>query len=171
MHSFVREVFLARDRYKSRRPSLCFYSLRSRLSTCGYCSPPSRKTKVPLFKTEVLYNILIEFRKLMTEVKQIKMCFNENYNKFRIDSHLFDAGMLEWRKQTKTVFMKNVTICLFYVGTCGTPWVGTDRVPSQNRQTLRLQTYTLERTPNQTIPQFRVHRYTNDFNSFTYPSN
>jgi len=41
-------------------------------------------------RTEVLYNILIEFSILMKLVRLIKMCLNETYSRFRVGNHLSD---------------------------------------------------------------------------------
>jgi hypothetical protein len=41
-------------------------------------------------RTEVLYNVLVEFRVPMKLVRLIKMCLNEMYTKVRIGTHSFD---------------------------------------------------------------------------------
>jgi hypothetical protein len=42
-------------------------------------------------RSELLYNILIEFGVPMKLVRLIKMCLNETYSKVRIDKHLSES--------------------------------------------------------------------------------
>jgi hypothetical protein len=51
--------------------------------------------------------------------------------------------LFRWYTCTHFDWNKSNTFCLFYVGTCGTPCVGTDRVPLYNRQALRTLTFTV----------------------------
>jgi hypothetical protein len=48
------------------------------------------KKAYDLVRTDVLYNILIEFGVPMRLVRLIKMCFNETYSEVRISKHLSD---------------------------------------------------------------------------------
>jgi hypothetical protein len=46
-------------------------------------------------RTEVLYNILIEFGMPMKSVKLIKMWLNVTYGKVRIGKHLFESFTIQ----------------------------------------------------------------------------
>jgi hypothetical protein len=48
------------------------------------------KNAYNLLKSELLYNILIEFWVSMKQVRLIKMCLNETYNTARLGKHLLD---------------------------------------------------------------------------------
>ena len=46
-------------------------------------------------RSEVLYNILIEFCIPMKLVRLIKMCLNETYSKFHVGKHLSDMFLVK----------------------------------------------------------------------------
>jgi hypothetical protein len=62
-------------------------------------------------RTEVLYNIVIEFGIPRKLVRLIKMCLNETYNKIHIGRHLSDAFPIQNDLKQEMLYHQCFRIC------------------------------------------------------------